>query len=98
MKKIAVLPSLGNNSQTYATQPTTTMADTVIKDVFFALTCKDVHDMGDNAHRYGLIHWWTRSPVDRESAWEVNPDGVVGENVTNATGIGAVPGVWVRIE
>jgi hypothetical protein len=96
MKKIAVIPNLGDHSQPYATQPTTDMAGTVIRNVFFALTYRDVLNLGDQAHRYGETHWWTRSPITTETAWEVNPHGVIGSVVTNATALGAVPGVWVR--
>jgi hypothetical protein len=97
MKKIAVLPNLGDHSQGYLTQPTTTMAGTVVRDVFFALTFRDVLEMGNRAHNFGnTTFWWTRSPVTRETAFEVNPSGVMGPAVTNTTGIDAVPGVWVR--
>jgi hypothetical protein len=99
MKKIAVLANLGNNSPSYITQPTTTMADTKVIDVFFALTYRDVLELGDQAYKYGTSQYWTRSAITWESAYEVNCDGdIIGLAVTNATGIGAVPGVWVRIE
>jgi hypothetical protein len=96
MKKIAVIPNLGDHSQGYATQPTTTMAGTRTNDIFFALTYRDVLGLNDQAHRYGLTFWWTRSPVTRETVFEVNPYGVIGPAVSTATGLGAVPGVWVR--
>jgi hypothetical protein len=96
MKKIAVIPSLGNHSQGYMTQPTTTMAGTKTNDIFFAPTYRDVLEMGDQAHRYGTTFWWTRSPVTRETVFEVNPYGVIGPAVSTATGLGAVPCVWVK--
>jgi hypothetical protein len=99
MKKIAVLPNLGNNSLSYATQPTTTMAGSATQDIFFALTYKDVENLKDQAWKYGLIPWWTRTLDNSETVWEVNPSGkLIGGVVTNATGLGAVPGVWVRTE
>jgi hypothetical protein len=99
MKKIAVLPNLGDHSENYLTQPTPIMAGSTIRDVFFALTYRDVGILGEQAWRYGSTHYWTRSPVTLETAWEVSPSGkIIGEVVTNATAIGAVPSVWVRTE
>jgi hypothetical protein len=99
MKKIAVLPSLGDHSKNYLTQPTPAMAGSATKDVFFALTYHDVDILGQQAWAYGETHWWTRSPTTLETVWEVSPSGkYIGEVVTNATGIGAIPSVWVRTE
>jgi hypothetical protein len=99
MKNIAVLPNLGDHSKNYLTQPTPTMAGSVTKDVFFALTYQDAHNLDEQAWKYGQIRWWTRSPVDSENVWEVQPSGkYIGGTVTNTIDLGAVPGVWVRTE
>jgi hypothetical protein len=99
MKKIAVIPNLGDHSKNFLTQPSPVMAGSTTKDIFFALTYQDVTNLGEQAWRYGLTHWWTRSPVASETVWEVSPSGkYIGSVVTNATAIGAVPGVWVRTE
>jgi hypothetical protein len=75
------------------------MAGSTTKDVFFALTYKDADILGKQAWNYGEIRWWTSSPVTLETVWEVQPDGkYLGEAVTNAADIGAVPSVWVRTE
>jgi hypothetical protein len=99
MKKIAVLANLGDHSQGFITQPTTTMAGTKIIDVFFAPTYRDVLNIGAQAYRYDSKQYWTRSPITRETAFEVNCNGkIIGPAVTNAYSIGAVPCVWVRVE
>ncbi|MDR0313689.1 MAG: hypothetical protein LBI14_08820 [Treponema sp.] len=99
MKKIAVLPALGDHSKNYLTQPTPTMAGTTTKDVFFALTYQDAANLKDQAWNYGEIRWWTRSPAASDTVWEVQPAGkYIGGSVTNTLDLGAVPGVWVRAE
>jgi hypothetical protein len=99
MKEIAVVPNLGDHSQGFITQPTTTMAGAKIIDIFFALTYRDVLNLGDQAYKYDSKQYWTRSPITRETAYEVNCNGhIIGPAVTNAYTIGAVPGVWVRVD
>ena len=104
IKKIAVVPELQLNqqsSQSVTSEPSTTMALSQTKDIFFAMSWKDIEDWRPNSYSkypYGT-HYWSRTSIDSLNVWEMNTYSniqhsghVLGGNIYD------LPAVWVRVK
>jgi hypothetical protein len=98
MKRIAVVPNLGNHAQTFLTQPTSELAGSQTLNIFFPLTHADAIGLGAQANHYGSSCWWTRSPYSAAEVYHITPYGSGGAATVsaNSTKEDVVVGVWVK--
>ena len=103
MKKYAVVPSLGDStSQTATSEPTSTLAGSQTKNIFFAISYQDWKNWGSGAHTSLSIGsnaiWWSRTQVNSSEVWDFHTAPASREAAAHILGnnVYDVVGVWVR--